>query len=358
MRIVISGVICLLIAGVGAAIVIFTLAGGDKTAGAASAPAELPTVPVRIEVLQPSVVEDTLYLTGRLFAWEEAVISAEMAGAVDWRGVERGARVQKGQELFHVDVRSIRALLNQAEARHTQAKQALERARNLHERGVGTQQSLDQAIIDESILASELENARIQHEKSVVRAPFDGLVDVLDREVGEFVDAGTALLRLIRTDPINAAIPVPEADIRYFEVGSNVVLSVEALPGEVFEGGIFRIATSADTLTRTFGVEVAIENPDMRLKPGMTVRARLVRREFHDAITAPLFSIISMENQRFAVVEEDGEAHIRHIEVGRIVGDRVHVTRGLSAGERLIVTGHRDLREGQRVTVDAETPGI
>jgi len=358
MRILLSGAICLLIAGIGAAIIFLTVTSGDGKADASPDEDRIPPVPVKIEVLQPTVVDDALLLTGRLFAWEEAVVSAETAGALEWRGIQRGDLVQKGQELFHVDVRTIRVSLEQAEARYTLANQNLERAQNLQARGVSSQQSLEQAISERTVAASELSAARIQYAKSVVKAPFEGIIDELYREVGEFVDAGTTLVRVIRIDPINAAIPVPESDIRYFEVGSKVNLTVEALPGEHFTGDIFRIATSADTLTRTFGVEVSIPNADSRLKPGMTIRARLVRQQFENAITAPLFSIISMENQRFVAVEENGEAHIRAIEVGRIVGDRVHVTKGLAAGEHLIVAGQRDLREGQRVIQSDETPGI
>jgi len=359
MRIVISGVVCLLIAGAGAAVIFLTAFFSENPEGVSADQGDvLPAAPVQIEILEPGIVDDVLLLTGRLFAWEEAMVSAETAGAIDWKGVERGDVVSKGQELFHIDVRSIRSTHEQAKARNTLATQNLERARNLVSRGVASQESLEQAQSQYTVAAADLQAAEIQLAKSVVKAPFDGIVDELPREIGEFVDVGTALLRLIQVDPINAAIPVPETDIRFFRVGSKVALSVEALPGEVFEGEIFRVATSADTLTRTFGVEISIANPEGILKPGMTVRARFVRQQFENAITAPLFSIISMENQRFVVVEEAGEAHLRPIQVGRIIGDRVHVTQGLSAGEHLIIAGQRDLREGQPVVVSNETSAL
>jgi len=152
-------------------------------------------------------------------------------------------------------------------------------------------------------------------------------------------------------------VAVPEQDILRFEAGDPVDLTLEALGGDGRAGSIYRIATTADMLTRTFQVEVAVDNADGLLKPGMTVRARLLRGRFEDAIAAPLFAVMAVENQHFVAVEEEGIARLRQVKLGRTQGDRVHVTEGLAAGERLIVTGQRDLRDGDAVNVTGVNEG-
>jgi multidrug efflux pump subunit AcrA (membrane-fusion protein) len=77
----------------------------------------------------------------------------------------------------------------------------------------------------------------------------------------------------------------------------------------------------------------------------------MVRERIEDAITVPLFAIRPMENQYFVMIEQEGVAHMRQIMPGKLNGDRVHVLSGVAAGDRLIVSGHRELREGAAVVV-------
>jgi membrane fusion protein (multidrug efflux system) len=137
----------------------------------------------------------------------------------------------------------------------------------------------------------------------------------------------------------------------YFEVGDPVQVRFDALRGESLTGHIHRIATTADPVTHTFSTEVALDNPNGRVRPGMVTRLAFVRETYEDAVVVPVFSTFLLEDQRFAFVVEDGVARLRAIETGQVLGGRVVVTGGIGPGDRLIVRGQYDVRDGDQVDV-------
>ncbi|MBP8130471.1 MAG: efflux RND transporter periplasmic adaptor subunit [Candidatus Hydrogenedentes bacterium] len=311
-------------------------------------------VNVHVLTLRPTLVEDVLPLTGRIEPWEDITVSAEVSGTVEAQGVEEGDEVRAGQDVFHIDTSWYQAEHTRAVAQETLAKQEMARVESLRQNGISSPQELDRAQTERKVAEATVAAAATRLDKSVVHAPIGGIVDEVFVKAGEWADAGKPLARIVQTGRVKVIVGVPERDIPYFKTGNEVTLTCDAFAEAVFAGRIYRIATTAERETRTFLVEVAIDNGDGRLKPGMIARVRLVRGTYPDAVSVPVFSVISLENQRFAIVEERGVAHYRPIEVGVLQGDHAHVRRGLQAGDRLIVVGHRDLREGQPVTVTEE----
>jgi membrane fusion protein, multidrug efflux system len=306
---------------------------------------------VHVQILEPALLQDTLLLTGSIRAWEEVTLSAETAGRIEWQGVDDGDPVTARQELVRVDTESLRARLDQAQAQFRLTEQELARAQALRKTGVSSSQELDRMQADRDVAASSVRVSEIALSKSVVRAPLDGLADRVFREVGEFVDVGAPLVRVVQVDRVKIVVGVPEKEVPLFAVGDEVVVQVDALPGEEYKGTIFRIATTAELATRTFSTEVAVDNASGRLRPGMIARVRFVRHRYPDAISVPIYSIIARENSRMVFVEEAGKASARPVEVGFYQSDMVHVTAGLHAGDRVIVVGQRDLRDGEEVLV-------
>lgn len=310
---------------------------------------------VQVQVLAPVTVEDVIPLTGRIEPWERIAISSESVGNIEWQGIEEGDRITAGQELFRVDTTAIKTSYDQVIARRNLAVQELDRIQNLRRDGIESPQALDRVMANRDVAEADVLAVKIRLDKSIVRAPINGTAERVYRKQNEFVDMGARLVDIIQVDRVKATVGIPERDLPGFSVGDAVAVNLDAYPGQAFEGTIYRIAASADMTTRTFSAEIAIDNAKGLLKPGMTVRAKMLRGVFPDSIAVPIFSVLSVQNHRFVVVEEDGVARIRPIEVGVLQGDIVQATQGLRAGDRLIVVGHRDLRDGDRVQVTAET---
>ena len=350
MRIIVSIALCLAILAGGGGIIFAALTLRPATENADAAQVR-PATNIRVQVLEATGIDDALELTGRTFAWSEVEVSAETSGIVEWEDVERGEIIEEGAEIFRIDTTNYKRDHAQAQSRFDLAKQELDRLKRLRERGIASPQDIDRANNEFTLARADLAAAETQLRRSVIYAPIGGTIDLVHQDKGEFVDVGTPLVRIVQTDPVSVGIPLPERDLEYFKLGDVVRFALDALPGREFQGPIFRISTSADVATRTFGLEVYVENKEGLLRPGMTVRAHMVRQRFEDAITVPVFAVLAMETQRFAVVEEEGFARFRPIQTGRIIGDQVHVTEGLAPGDRLIVSGQREIRDGEAVNV-------
>lgn len=353
MRLIITFIVCAAIVACGAGTIMLLGAVAAKTPSAAEDEAVKP-VNVQIATLKAVTVEDMVLLTGRLEPWENITVSAEVSGNVEWQGVDDGAVVKAGEELFRIDTIWYQATHTQAEAQALLAEQELARIEGLRKSGISSPQELDRAQTERKVANANVAAASTRLDKSVVRAAVSGIVDEVFVRAGEWADTGAPLARLVQTDRVKVIVGVPERDVPHFHAGDPVEVMLDAFHDETFPGKIHRIATTAERETRTFPIEIELSNEEGRLRPGMIARARMVRETYPNAIAVPIFSVLSMENQRFAAVEENGVARVRQIEVGVLQGDRVHVTKGLSAGERLIVVGHRDLRDGQPVAVTGE----
>ncbi|MEX2015995.1 MAG: efflux RND transporter periplasmic adaptor subunit [Candidatus Hydrogenedentales bacterium] len=306
---------------------------------------------VAIEVVAPSTVYDRFYISGRIEPWESVTLSAETRGKIEWQGVEEGDIVQQGQELFKINRTSIEAQLDQARADVSLAEQELERARSLQREGLAATQEYERAMNQQQSAQAALQLLEIDFAKSVIAAPWDGVVDRLDKEAGEFVDVGADLVHLVQVDKVKALLGVPEREITYVAPGAPVALRLDAYPEQDFDGTVYRIGTSADAVTRTFPVEVAVLNPDGLLMPGMLARGAIVRTTYPEAITVPLFAVVSRADGRVVFVEEGGTVHATPVDLGAVQGDRVHVLSGLASGDRVVVLGQRELTDGEAVQV-------
>ncbi len=306
---------------------------------------------VEIQVIEAQTLEDRLTLTGSVEPWESVILSSESRGNIEWKGVEEGDAVTTGQELFRIDTEAIRAQLVQAEAQNKLANQQLDRLQRLAKTKVATAQDLDSAIANRDVAAASVRLAKIQRDKSVVQAPFDGVVDRAMREQQEFVDVGTPLVQVVQTHKVKIQVGVPERDIPHFAVGDKVEIRVDSIPDTAFPGVIHRIATTADMMTHTFSTEIEVDNAKGTLKPGMVARASLLRKAYPNSVVIPIFTAILLDDRRIAFVEEDGLAQMRPIDVGILKGGSVQVVKGLEPGERLIVKGQYEVRPGERVNI-------
>ena len=346
----ITGVVCVVILGMGGAVVVAAINSARDAEPAGPNHAE--RVPnVKVKIVAAEELRDRLELTGTVYAWQDVTLSAEVGGKIDWKGVQTGQQVKQGQELYRIDSLALQAALDQAEAQNRLASQEFDRAQRLLDRGVSTKQNEDSAVANRDVSSASLRAMKIQLEKSVVKAPFDAIVDRVLQEQDEYADVGRPLVRLVQLHRVKIKVGIPERDIPFFKVGDTVPLRLDAYPDKTFTGEIHTITPTADFTTHTFTAEVAVENPDNVLKPGMIARVELVRKIYPDSIVVPIFAAVLLDDQRYVLVEEEGKAQLRPVEIGVIQGNNVQITKGLSPGEHLIVVGQRDVRPGEPVTV-------
>jgi len=319
--------------------------GGDT----APPPERVATVEV-VDVISEIVVEQTV-LSADLLPLRRAVLAAEVSGVVESLLVEEGQRVEQGSVVAHVDTRALQQGLNEAEALYRQAEADFERAESLFaSRSITRQQQISAATSRDVALARK-ESARLQLEKSSVKAPWPGTVAATRVEVGDFVNPGQPMVELVEIRRLKVRAPAPAVDVPFLQVGAPATITVDAFPGERFTAAIVRIAAELDMDARTLWVEAELPNPGERLRPGLFARMEVPRRTLKGALMVPLEALIDLETGQAVYRVEEGLARLRRVALGAVIGDRVVVLEGLASGDRVIVAGRQQVSDGQRVAV-------
>lgn len=319
----------------------------------ATAPAVRPEKVVRVSV-QPLVLEnltDTLTLPASLEAWEDLTLAAETAGAVWKINFQEGGQVKKGEVLLEIDPETVKSYLRRDEQNVAVLERKLVRYRQLESDGLISQQELDN--LENSVTAAQatLQTTRLRLAKSFPKAPVSGIIDHLFVDRGEYVDPGKPLVRLVQVDRLKVIADVPEKDVMFLQVGQKVeIIPTSINRGDTAVTGVIEsIAYSADSITRTYRTKVTIDNREMKLRPGMIVRARFVRQQFENIIAVPLFAIMDREGSKVVFIDDNGRAREVGVVTGRSVGQRVVILDGLADGQSLIVKGQQLLTDGAKI---------
>lgn len=310
-----------------------------------------PQVRVSVLEVQPTSMRDVLVLPGETQAWEDVRVSSDMDGLVEWIGPREGQAVRKGELLARIDVAARKAALDRAQASFKLAHELFTRRESLFQRGIISREELDRAATENALAETNLRQAQVEYDRGFLKAPISGVVNRLYVDAGEYVARGAPFLDLVNVEKIKIQLNVPEMDVRFLKPGDAALVGIDALPEKRLWGKLDFVAYKADPATKTFQVQVVVENPTREIRPGMIARVGLLRREVQGALAVPLFALVDKGGERVLFVEKDGVASARTVSIGIIEGDRVQITSGLDPGERVIVSGQAEVEEGMRVQV-------
>jgi multidrug efflux pump subunit AcrA (membrane-fusion protein) len=361
---------------------------------------------VSTDAVRQESVRRTLEVVGTLAAEDQVTVSSEVDGAVRRVLADLGDRVMAGQALVELDREKLQYSLDQQRAAHTraltrygasdaehlpriedtpdvrragaelaQARQAFERATELHKRKLISQQTLDdadtalrlktaaydaalqeaknlQADIDASAAAMKLAERHL--EDASIRAPFDGYVQQRMVSLGELVKAQMPVMTVVRVDPLKLLSEIPERMAPWIKVGQPVTLSVDAFPDRQFTATVSRISPAVNTQTRTFAFEALAPNAEALLKPGTFARVRLETSLVEQVMTIPYAAMQYRYGVYRAFAVEGDRLEARELKTGDRVGDRMEILAGLNTAERVAVTDVDTLTDGMKVAVDGE----
>jgi RND family efflux transporter MFP subunit len=291
------------------------------------------------------------------------------------RNLQAGDSVARGTVLARVRESDYVEKVNQARASFAEASAGLrrerldfDRAKSLFESKSlskadfdGARSALDAAEARVAGAKAQLEAARIALEDCALTSPMNALVLGRNVEEGTLVSAGTVGFTLADLSSVKAVFGVPDIVVRSLRIGQPLAVSVEAIPENRFNGRITAIAPSAERQSRVFDVEVTIPNPAGMLRSGMIAAVETPHTagpgpsgEAAVPLTAVLRSPSDPDGYAVFVLAGDGEsavAKVRPVKLGEVVGNRIVVTSGLAAGERVVVTGATIVADGDRVRV-------
>ena len=184
---------------------------------------------------------------------------------------------------------------------------------------------------------------------TVVRAPFPGLVGERFVSVGDYVTKGTKVASVMRVDPLRIELTVPAQYVSQVAAGRSVNFAVDSYPGETFTGQVRYVSPSVDAATRALTLEAVVPNPDGRLKPGFFATARIEESGGTPGIVVPAAAVRTVAGTARVFVIAADRAEERIVMTGQADGDRIEITDGLRAGERVATSGVERLADGVHV---------
>jgi membrane fusion protein (multidrug efflux system) len=322
-----------------------------QPAAMAQVKAKVKVVAVEAVTIKSSRLVESVSAIGTLKSNEAVMIRSEINGRIVEIGFDEGQPVKKGTVLFRLDNTIFRAELAEVEARQLLSQRNYERAKALEGRGHGSVETLDRALAQRRVDQASVNLVRARMEKSIIHAPFDGIVGLRRISVGDYVKAGNDLVNLENIDRIKVDFRVPERYMRVVRTEGAIRITPDALPGEAFDGRIYAIDPQIDPAVRSIAVRALLSNAGRVLRPGMFVRISLIIDRAQKALVVPEEAIVRRGNQQFVFRILKGSAILTPVKLGLRETGRVEVVEGLSVGDTLVTAGHAKLREGSRVDV-------
>lgn len=322
-------------------------------------------------------VNRELAVVGNLIGDQTVSVVPKTAGRLEQISVKLGDRVNRGQRIAKIEDQEILEQVKQAEAAFEVAKATIrqreadlelsktnvERSRNLFQRQLLPQQTLDdaeakyqsaQAALDlaraqNSQSQSRLDELRINLQNTIITSPVNGFVARRAADPGAFVSANAPIVDVVDIVHVRLVANIVEKDLKQIGVGDAARVEVDAFPGESFMGRIARVSPVLDPATRTAPLEVEIPNDQYRLKPGMYARVGIITESHPRALVVPTNALVDANGTRGVYVAVNNVAQFHPVKVGIEGNERTEVLDGVAEGDRVVTTGAAGLRNGDPI---------
>jgi len=343
-------------------------------------PVEKKLVPVEVETVTTSSIEQIIELTGWIKASQVVDIASKVTGRLESLAVvsddgrtvpvEEGLAVKKGQLIAVIDHDVYLAQLAAAKAAFEASKVQLadalrekERMMKLFESGSSTAQARDKAVTTAEVAEASLNTAKANLELAMVNlreseivSPIDGVITAKYIDQGNMINMGGKIVRVADVEAVKIVGSVSERDAGLVAAGTPAIITVDALAGQRFETKVYSVYPALDELTHTIQIEIRLDNEQMILKPGMFANISLITSRKENAVVIPRDVILGgkVDKPYVYVVENNSDelkANKRFVEIGIIQADRYEIQKGLEPDETIVVNGMEYLADGIDVEV-------
>lgn len=311
------------------------------------------SVPVAAYAVNERDLSRELRISAPVAAEGHIHVAARMDGTAQEVRVREGDEVAAGEVLLKLDDREARAELERAEAEAEAASLALRRARDLHERGLSSDEERDAARTRARRAEAERALWATRLDFTELRAPTTATVSARHIEAGEAVSQGDTLFELVTLGSLLLRPGVSERDALRLAPGQAARLRFDALPGERFTAEIARIFPAADTTSRLVTIEIALPEAarDAGVRPGFLARATLRVGEARAALAVPSSALGEDADGHYVLAIVDGRLERRDVATGVTRGDWTQIETGLKPGEEILASNPAELQVGQSVRI-------
>lgn len=266
--------------------------------------------------------------------------------------VSEGQIVQKGQLLATIDDTQARNALAAAKSSLDQAIDAQSRMKQLHDKNslpemkwVEIESKVQQARSSYEMCKKNLDDCSIY-------APCSGVIGSKIMNVGETVLPSEPVLTILSINKVKVRVSVPEKEISRIHSQMKSTVTLDALPGEEFEGGNIEKGVSADAITHTYDIRILLDNPGHKLLPGMVAKVSIQEEQNERAIILPVKTVQQSANgSLFVWIVKEGKASRQEVKVGKTISNQIAIESGLQEGMSVIVEGYQKVGEGTPVVM-------
>ena len=348
-------------AGIVAAVVVLWLASGqfgddpeplamnvaEQNQRVAAMQEEKPPTRVRVATVHASEQERILSVRGRTENKRSVVVQSRISGMVVNRPVERGDVVDEGDLLCEISVEDREVALAEARASAEQARIEFEGSQKLARQGLQSETAIARAKARFATAQASLERKMLDMGRLQIRAPFHGVIEERHMEIGQYVTPGSPCVTLVDLDPMLLIGNVTEPELPY--LSSGLKASATLPTGEVIEGEVTFVAKTAEESTRTYRLNIEVENPNFDIPSGLTAQIRIPVESIRAQKISPALLVLDDEGQ-LGVRTIDADKVVQFYPVSIVVdeADGIWVT-GLPDVVQLIVVGQQLVVAGEKV---------
>ena len=320
---------------------------GNKEAQQTATEVVIENPVVSVEQVHVREVPQIATYTSTVQAYVKNNIAPQMTGRITKINAEIGDFVKKGQILAEID----KAQLLQAQLQLQNKEVELQRLKSLYEAGGLSKSDLDAIELAYNVAKTQVDNLM---ENTILRSPIDGVVTARNYDAGDLYGMSAPIYTVEQIVPVKLLVGISESDYTKVKKGDAIEITADAIPGKVFYGKVEKIYPTIDPATRTFTVEVVVDNKYKTLRPGMFARV-VVNFGSNNNVVVPDVAVVKQQGsgERFIyVLNEDGTVTYQKVVLGRRMGAEYEVLEGLKDGDRIVTGGQIRLKDGVKVTVN------
>jgi membrane fusion protein (multidrug efflux system) len=323
--------------------------------------------PVAVDVLiaEADDVSEEIEVGGIVEADKEVIVSAEISAVIENQFYREGDRVKKNDlllvfndETFVLACESRQAELNKARAVFIKIEEETGRRRELFNRGFIASEEIDAsesqfkvARADVEIAQTALKLAKRDLRKTKVYSPLNGIITERVKKTGENVRQGDPLFHIAQYKIVRLVVSVSERDVLNIKEGDKVDVSLGPFGDTLFKGNVKRVGLPSQPSEGVFPVEVVVNNPELRVKPGMVATVIFKGSVHRDVIIVPRNIITERLGESVVFVVNNNKSHARKVRVGSFFGFNVSIEEGINPGDKVVVVGYNLLFDNAPVTI-------
>lgn len=306
---------------------------------------------VKVIKLAPRKLVNHSYHIGHLNPVSRITVSSELAGKIEKADFLVGQKIRNRQILVKFDTKRLKLNRDLNQSNYNLALMDYKREKSLFVKNLSTFAKVASLKNRLDVNKFKLELSILDLEKSNVKSPLSGVVKTKYIDEGEYVGPGKKLLEIIDISKVLAQINIPEHEIQFVKTGKRVNVSLDTLPNKTFKGKIKTIGLEADKNSRSFRVEIEVDNPRQELLPGMLVRIKMLTLSMKKQILIPRHAIQEEEKGSFVYIIKKSISVKKRVKIGLTLKDEVQILSGLKFGDHLVETGQQLITDHELVKV-------